>query len=126
MHSRHLLDALYDFFATARALAVRDTRGDRDLLIGRPKRDACFQWLVVRAANERRQHGLIAAGRDVEKKVISTRFSIVKPSGIGCVLPARHRPIGFIARRTDIVEISVNEIQPRVRTSSCAALLNRY
>jgi hypothetical protein len=55
------------FLPLPRALAARDTRGHQGFPIGRPKRDACFQWLVFPAANERQQHGLIAAGRDAEK-----------------------------------------------------------
>jgi hypothetical protein len=58
-------------------------------LIGRPKRDACFQCLAVPAANERQQHGLIAAGRDAEK--IDDRYSVLerlaKPSVIGRLRP---------------------------------------
>jgi hypothetical protein len=89
MHGCHLFDALYDFFATAACAGGPRYARRQGLLIGRPKRDACFQCLVVPAANKRRQYGLIAAGRDAEK--IDDRYSVLeslaKPSVIGRLRP---------------------------------------
>src|SRR6202040_665727 len=67
---------LHDFFATAASAGGPRCARRQGFLIGRPKRDACFQCLVVLATNERRQHGLIAAGRDAEK--IDDRYSVLE------------------------------------------------
>jgi hypothetical protein len=45
MHSRHLLDALYDFFVTARALAAPRYTRRQGFLIGRPNAMHAFNGL---------------------------------------------------------------------------------